>query len=263
VIAALELAEAAACADLMRAAPAAWGCVAEHTPNGWCLFAPRLDQLLFNRLIGLGAEGPVSCALLREALERYRASGIRNFGAQLSPVPEATGIAMMLEHEGLVPRDNWTKVSRTANALPPAAPVPRVSAIDTRDAERHASIVCAAFAMPSMLEPWLASIVGRPGWHHYLAWEDDEPIGTAALYVQGDVGWLGIAGTLPAARRRGAQGALMVHRLREGARLGCRTFVTETGEDRPDRPNPSFHNMRRTGFEVGYQRPNYMPVKQG
>ena len=79
-----------------------------------------------------------------------------------------------------------------------------------------------------------------------------------ALFVKGDVGWLGIASTLPAYRPRGAQGALMARRIRDGADLGCRWLVTETGEDTPHHPNPSYHNMLRTGFSLAYRRPNYI-----
>jgi hypothetical protein len=40
--------------------------------------------------------------------------------------------------------------------------------------------------------------------------------------------------------------------------MGCRHVITETGEELPDRPNPSFRNMMRAGFAVVYHRPNYM-----
>lgn len=39
----VELTEAAAYADMLRAAPAAWRCVEERSPAGWFLFAPALD----------------------------------------------------------------------------------------------------------------------------------------------------------------------------------------------------------------------------
>ena len=47
----------------------------------------------------------------------------------------------------------------------------------------------------------------------------------------------------------------MARRIRDGADLGCRWLVTETGEDTPHHPNPSYHNMLRTGFLLAYQRP--------
>jgi hypothetical protein len=51
----------------------------------------------------------------------------------------------------------------------------------------------------------------------------------------------------------------MARRLVDGAEEGCRWFVTETGEDLPERPNSSFRNMVRAGFQIAYKRPNFMP----
>jgi hypothetical protein len=65
--------------------------------------------------------------------------------------------------------------------------------------------------------------------------------------------------TVPAHRRRGAQGSLLARRLEDGIELGCRWFVTETGAEDPDRPNASLRNMLRVGFEVAYLRRNYTP----
>ena len=42
--------------------------------------------------------------------------------------------------------------------------------------------------------------------------------------------------------------------------MGCEWFVTETGEDTVANPNPSYHNMLRTGFKPAYLRPNYLGV---
>jgi hypothetical protein len=53
----------------------------------------------------------------------------------------------------------------------------------------------------------------------------------------------------------------MARRIKDGLGQGCKLFVTETSQDRPENPNPSFHNMVRTGFVVAYNRPNYMIAK--
>jgi len=84
------------------------------------------------------------------------------------------------------------------------------------------------------------------------------PIAGGALYVMGDVAWLGLAGTVASARRRGAQSALIRHRVNSAYALGCRWVVVETAEDTPERPAPSFHNLRRLGFNVAYPRSNYL-----
>ena len=107
----------------------------------------------------------------------------------------------------------------------------------------------------------MAETVGRPGWHHYIAWSGGEPGAVAALFVRDSAGWLGVAATLPAFRRRGAQGALMARRVRDAAALGCRWLVTETGQETPEQLNPSYRNMKRAGFADAYHRPNYMLPK--
>jgi hypothetical protein len=55
----------------------------------------------------------------------------------------------------------------------------------------------------------------------------------------------------------------MVQRLRDGIEMGCEWFVTETDEDTVANPNPSYHNMLRTGFKLAYTRPNYMRKGSG
>ena len=255
----VEQAEAAAYADMLRAAPHEWRCIDERTPAGWFLCAPTVDVLLFNRLLAAGLDAPLDGQTITSAIERFRAAGVHNFGVPLSPEAAQPAAIELLARAGLVARDAWTKMYRPATDLPDSVPDVLVTVARSEQAAIVARITCAAFGMPPFLEPWIAALVGRDGWRHYLAWFDGEPLASGALYVRGEVGWLGVAGTLQSARRRGAQGALMAARLRDGAALGCRWFVTETGQERPDRPNPSFHNMRRAGFRVAYHRPNYMP----
>jgi hypothetical protein len=50
----------------------------------------------------------------------------------------------------------------------------------------------------------------------------------------------------------------MAQRIRAAAEAGCEWVITETGEDLPRRLNPSYHNMIRTGFNLAYQRANYI-----
>jgi hypothetical protein len=47
-------------------------------------------------------------------------------------------------------------------------------------------------------------------------------------------------------------------RIRGAAVLGCTWVASETAEETPERPNPSYRNMRRAGFEVVYMRENYV-----
>jgi ribosomal protein S18 acetylase RimI-like enzyme len=78
------------------------------------------------------------------------------------------------------------------------------------------------------------------------------------MYVTGKAAWFGFAATDAAHRRRGAQQALIVRRLKDAASAGCRWVSVETAEDTVTRDAPSFRNLRRLGFEVAYRRPNYL-----
>jgi GNAT superfamily N-acetyltransferase len=54
-----------------------------------------------------------------------------------------------------------------------------------------------------------------------LAWRDGRPVGCGSMQVAGGVGWMGAAATLPDARDRGVQGALLRHRIGLAADAGC------------------------------------------
>ena len=78
-----------------------------------------------------------------------------------------------------------------------------------------------------------AGLDGRARWQARLdllvARDGGEPVGAAALFVDGDTGWFTMGATMPQHRGRGAQGALFAERLRRAERLGLRRVVTETG----------------------------------
>ena len=254
----VENTEAAAYADMFRAAPAALGLDLEVTAACTVLQAPRFDVLILNRVLGLGIVSPTSEAEIGALVERFRATGSRNFGIQLSPEAQPSRTIDWLTGSGLHVRDAWTKVYRAATAPAAIETDVRIERASSGQADLFGALACQGFGMPAVLSPLMAATAGRRGWHHYIAWSGDQPAAVGAMFVQGEVGWLGVAATLPMFRRRGAQGALMARRIRDGAAQGCRWFVTETGEDTPERPNPSYRNMRRLGFVDAYRRPNYM-----
>jgi hypothetical protein len=255
---AVEFTEAAAYVDMFAAAPRELGFEVEESDQGILLLAPRFDVLMLNRAMAVGMQAPASERFAQSVVDRYRSAKVKNFGVQASPHARPDELDDWFGAAGLDIRDYWSKVFRTPDPEPAVATDLRIERIGSRLADCFAEVACAGFGMPDALRPVMAGPVGRRDWHHYIAWEGDVAAAVAALFVCDSVGWLGVAATLPAYRRRGGQGALMARRIKDGLGLGCRLFVTETGQDRPDKPNPSFHNMLRTGFVVAYHRPNYM-----
>lgn len=254
----VELAEAEAYVDLFQSAPRHLGFQVLHIQSASILIGTHLDIPLFNRVIGLGLLEPATEASVDWILEQFNQRGLCNFAFQLSPVAQPPKLAGWLEARQVKSRDNWSKVYRPANPAVEIFTDLHIERIGPQYAGEFSRVACAAFGMPDFLGPMLAAAVGRKGWYHYLAWDGRKPVASGALYVTGRLGWLGIGSTLPTHRRRGAQGALLARRIRDGIALGCEWLVTETGEDTPEHPNPSYHNMLRTGFQLAYQRPNFM-----
>ena len=157
-----------------------------------------------------------------------------------------------LTERGFEPDYPWQKFERGVEAYAARTDL-CIGAAD----ERFGTVFVAAYGLPPRDEPVLASVVGREGWHTFAAYDGDEPVGVGALFVAGDTGWLGMGGTLPAARGRGAQNAILAARIDRARELGLERVVTETGMPRDGEPGPSYRNIVRAGFEPAYVRPNY------
>jgi hypothetical protein len=254
----VEFGEAEAYRDLYRNAPPALNLQVEQIGSTLLLLAPSADILLLNRAIGLGLREPAAESMVADVIARYQAAGVQNFGVQLSPQAGPPQLPDWLEEHGLAPRDRWVKVFRPAGTSVDVATDLRIEPIGTSHTMAWAEVASIAFGMPLPLAEGLSMSIGQPGWQHYLAWDGEQAVAGAALFIRNGIGWLGAGGTLPSHRRRGAQGALMARRIQDSAAAGCAWVITETGEDTREQSNPSFHNMRRTGFQVAYLRPNYM-----
>lgn len=224
---------------------------------------PGIDVLAVNRVVGLGMFEPATPAAVDACIEFYRRADVPRFFVQLCPGARPPGIADWLRARGLRHYNNWVRLHRAAadplDAQPEAV---RVAEIGRPDATVAADILGTAFAFPPPLVEWAAAVVGRPGWRHYLAYDGERPIATAAMFLSADAAWLGLAATADDARGRGAQTALIVRRIHDAAAAGCRHLVAETAEGTADTPRPSTRNLQRLGFTVAYLRPNYIWTRE-
>jgi hypothetical protein len=152
----------------------------------------------------------------------------------------------------------WAKMWRDTDEPPEEQTDLRIERIGIDLLDAWATVVLEAFELPPFLAPYVTATVGRPGWHHYMAFDGDDGVGAGATYVMGDVAWLGFGSTKVSHRGHGSQSAIFARRIRDARDLGCRLLITETGEELPDRPNPSYRNMIRAGFRLAYQRQNWL-----
>jgi len=257
----VEFVQARSLEDTVRAMPPE---VVAHYDVGLGRIGPatamairRVDVPMLNRIVGLGLAEPVTDETIDRIYELYGRAKVR-FMVQMSPAALTEELHARLEARGLPRKDNWVNLIRGIEPPPEIRTDLRIEQIGREHAEGFADVICVAFELPREYGVLLTPLVGRAGWRHYLGFDGETAVAAGALYVHDQVGLLAMAGTLPSHRRRGGQGALITRRLREAAALGCRWLVIETFLDTPEHPNPSFHNMLRTGFQVAYERPNYI-----
>lgn len=173
---------------------------------------------------------------------------------------DARGAAVRawLESRGYVDGYAWMLFAYPEDARRDADPPDlRVVPCGPGTREAFGAVFAAGYELPPAFAAIAAAAVGRQGWHCYLATlPDGTPAGAGAMFVDGDAAWLGLGATLPAARRRGAQGALLRRRVDDALAMGCTLITTETGERAADRPSHSYRNILRAGFVEHGLRPN-------
>lgn len=105
----------------------------------------------------------------------------------------------------------------------------------------------------------LGSVMTRtPGAYCFLAELDGNPIAEGMMIVCNGVALLGGTSTIPAARRQGAQLALMQARLELAAALGIdlAMLVAQPG-------SPSHRNAEREGFRPAYMQSKWQRNRAG
>lgn len=217
----------------------------------------RIDHYQFNRLMGGGLAGDAGGSLAI-AVERFRGAGLKNGYLQIAPGGRSWALEAKARALGLKPLERvWVKFSRGDAPAPKPSTSLEIAAVTPAEAMDFAGAVTAGFGMPQTLAPWLAAIVGRKGWHTYVARDNGKAVGGAAMFAAGGRAWLGIGAVQQSARRRGGQGALLARRIADGLAQGARWFATETGKPLPGEPHPSFSNIQRAGFAIAYERANW------
>ena len=209
----------------------------------------REDIAAYNRVWLPGDARTVSARALFEIIGHAQRLGRRRFIAHCPAW--AADPTWMMEH-GFELRSTVVKLFRRPSMDVPDGPF-RVEELGPWHAADAGRIASAGYE----LEPWMGEgftcSIGQPGWKHYGAFDDRTLIATALLRVRGEYAWLGLASTLAEHRGRGAQISLLYRRIRDAAAAGCTWLVAEAMAD-----GPSLRNQQRAGFEVAYERPNYL-----
>jgi GNAT acetyltransferase-like protein len=258
----LELIEASACSQLQRGvAPAfrdRFGVSVLSDAVGVRIRAPRTRDLSLNRVYALGIETPLTRDGLEALVEEFDDAGVARFLISWAPVAQPVEARRWFEERCFRRIRSIARLTRpTVRDLQVRTDLSVVE-VTTADSVAFGEVAARGNGLPAEFAEGFNSTVGSHGWRHYFVLDGDRPVAAAALYVNGDSAWAGLAGTLPDDRRRGAQGALLARRIRDAHAAGARWITCETTAESPDRPNQSLRNMKRLGFAVTYELENYV-----
>jgi hypothetical protein len=229
-------------------------------PGGGVAFAFRgIDIPFFNRVIGVGVARPAGESDVDDVVAFFDGAGRQTSVAQLADHASPPEMVGWFEARGYARSRTWVKMWHRLSDLPDASTDLRIERIGPEWTDDFGRIsVAEAYDFPEVVGKSAGASVGWPGWTHYLGFDGDVPVSSAAMRIEDGVAWLGYGATSVTHRGRGGQSAMFARRLRDARDAGCRFAVVETGKDTPEDPNPSYRNMLRAGFELAYFRGNWV-----
>jgi hypothetical protein len=224
--------------------------------------ASKIDILAFNRIVGLGVKQSIDEQIIDVILNKIEANRVKRFFIQIHPEFFDDKLRKLLTLHDFYHYNNWVRLVRDNS--PPANEKTNLSIkkISRSESNMFAEIVVKAFDWSPELSGWIAAPVERKNWHHYMAFEKNIPVATAAFYLSGEYAWFDFAATLPDFRGKSAQSILLARRIEDCRSIGVKTIIVETAEQTSEKEAPSYRNILKAGFKEVYKRPNYIFVKK-
>ena len=268
--AAIESAEARAWTDLYAAAPAEWATAAgistREVAGAVVLSWAATGRRYFSRTIGLGVVSPATPAALDDILDGYASAGISMFLLQSLPQCRPAGYEQWLLDRGLEPFDAHDRLVRDDRPLssPPAPPAGSelvVERVHAGTADEWAEFLQRVYRLDT--GQWLQQLIGRPGWHQYVARDASEVVAARAMFVDpAGMAWLGMDGPVPGVMTDdyAPDAALCAAIVADGLFQGVRVFHTDIEAPSAEMGTPSYEYFGRLGFSRPYTRTHWRPV---
>jgi GrpB-like predicted nucleotidyltransferase (UPF0157 family) len=231
-----------------------------RTENYLAMSSGKFPAVILNRVIGLGINKEVTPAETEKIFNFYK-NHPHPYNISLSPFAKPENLKDILTENNFITRNSWNKFYRNCEPVPEPDTALRVEEINSKYADAFADIVVNVFKNPPELKPNVSLLVGRKNWYHYLAFHNDLPASAGSMYVHGDTAWFGMATTYTEYRGKSAQSAIIAKRINKAHELGCKWISVETDVHSEEKPNPSYLNMLKYGFNLIYKRPNYVHGK--
>jgi GNAT superfamily N-acetyltransferase len=209
--------------------------VVDDMPDCLRVYTPGAPDMLLNLVMRYSSSGPITEDDIEQVIAPYRRHRLP-FQWWLTQGLEPKGLRERLQALGMQSWGGSTSMTLDFAGWQPDYPAARgdvrltrvASAEDARDALR---VICDVFFLP-----WEATArwtVDNPAFHTYLARLGKHPVAAMTTMSANGVVLLFNVATIPAARRRGIAGNLVLLALRDALAEGCtQAALTATPEAR-------------------------------
>lgn len=156
-------------------------------------------------------------------------------------------------------RGAWKYVRDTSWPDFPGNPAITVWEISAEAAAGETMIFDAAPALgfPAQAASLLFALPGQERWRTYSAELEGRIVSFGSMLIDDGVAEVGLAATLPRARGRGCNQALLRRRILDAIEAGCHTIFAELGEGGSDGLAVAGRNLLRAGFVPAYRSMNW------
>ncbi|MGY4649585.1 GNAT family N-acetyltransferase [Mycobacterium sp. URHB0021] len=211
----------------------------------------------FSKALGFGFAEPVTADLIDRVFAFYDKYDSPGATLQIAPeVVPADWDDICARHE-LQATGPWWKLACGIGDATPRPSDLRAGPVSPDQIDEWIGVLLDGFGMPHSLADMMTGGVGS-GLQPFAAWQGDQMVAAADLYVHRDVASLNATATLPAHRNRGAQTALISARIKAATEAGCRWLVAETSVAEEGTGSSSLDNLKRAGLKPRYVRQNWV-----
>jgi hypothetical protein len=263
----MESVESKSWADYLLAGTQVLGTRAMVTGGGVALEVPGDPSGSLNRVMGIGWDEPVTAVLLERIIGFYREAGAPSSILMIAPQVLPPDWPALSERLGISDMGSAVvKLAGDAQAVADQSKANnhlndglRVGPVLAGRASEWGHAMRLGFGDDNPRRAMQAAgLYGLPGWQLYAVYDGEDIVATGSLRIDGEVGHLFGGATLPWARNRGAQSALLAARAAAAAEAGCAWVIAEAVAEKPGEHNSSLHNELRAGLNARYERENWI-----
>ena len=180
------------------------------------------------------------------------------FLVQSLPQCKPEGYDDLLLSRGLEPFDRQDRLIRDARPAADVARAYEVERVDAATADEWAEFLQRVYRLDT--GPWLQRLIGRSGWHQYVARDDGEIVAARGMFVAPDgIAWLGMDGPVPglATNDYEPDDSICDRIVEDGLAQGVTMFLADIEAASEAMDTPAYVNFARLGFRRPYVRTHF------